>query len=83
VCAKLPAMTIKDRLQKHLGKMVVFTLSVEEEGQPIIRTGRVYGCGNDHVVFIDGIGKLKHVAYAHIAHLQQTWDDENWPTEPN
>jgi len=75
-------MIIRDRLQKRLGKMVEFTLSVEEEGQPITRTGRVYGCEDDHVVFIDGIGNLQYIAYAHIAHLQQTWDDENWPTEP-
>ena len=75
-------MIIRDRLQKRLGKMVEFTLSVEEEGQPIIRTGRVYGCADDHVVYIDGIGHLQYIAYAHIAHLQQTWDDENWPTQP-
>ncbi len=75
-------MTIKDQLQKYQGEIVKFTLSVEEGGQPISKTGRVYSCGNDRVVFIDGIGNLKYVDYAHIAHLQQTWDDENWPTQP-
>ncbi len=75
-------MTIKDQLQKCLGEMVKFTLSVEEEGQPVRKSGRVYSCEDDHVVYIDGIGNLQYIVYAHIAHLQRDWDDGNWPTEP-
>ena len=75
-------MTIKDQLQKYRGEMVTFTLRVEEEGQPIKKTGRVHICEDDHVVYIDGLGNLQYIAYDHIAHLQQTWEDENWPTEP-
>ena len=82
MCAKLPAMTIKDQLQKYQGEMVKFTLAVEEKGQPVRKTGRVHSCEDDHVVHIDGIGNLQYIAYAHIAHLQRDWDDENWPTEP-
>jgi len=75
-------MTIKDQLHRYLGKMVEFTLKVEEEGQPIRKTGRVHNCEDDHVVYIDGIGNLQYITYDHIAHHQQAWDDENWPTEP-
>ena len=75
-------MTLKDQLQKYQGEMVEFILSVEEQGQPIRKSGRVYSCEDDHVVYIDGIGNLQYIAYAHIAHFQQAWDDENWPTEP-
>ena len=75
-------MTLKDQLQKYQGKMVEFTLKVEEEGRPISKTGRVYSCEDDHVVYIDGIGNLQYIAYDHIAYLEQAWDDENWPTEP-
>ena len=78
-------MTIKDQLQPYLGEMVKFTLRVEE-GRPIRKpgrvSGRVYSCEDNHVAYIDGIGNLQYIAYAHIAHLRQAWDDENWPTEP-
>ncbi len=75
-------MTIKDQLQKYQGEIVKFTLSVEEGGQPISKTGRVRSCEDDHVAYIDGIGNLKFIAYAHIAHLEQAWAGGNWPTEP-
>jgi len=75
-------MTIKDQLQKYQGEMVKFTLGVEEEGQPISKTGRVHSCEDDHVVYIDGIGNLQYITYAHIAHLEQAWESGNWPTEP-
>jgi len=48
-------MTIKDQLQKYQGEIVKFTLSVEEGGQPISKTGRVRSCEDDHVAYIDGI----------------------------
>ena len=75
-------MTIKDQLQKFQGEMVKFTLSVEEQGQPIRKSGRVYSCEDDHVVYIDGIGNTQYIAYAHIAHFEEIRDSGNWPTEP-
>ena len=75
-------MTFKDQLQKFQGQMVDLILAVEDEGEPIRKSGRVYNCEDDHVAYLDGIGNLQYIAYAHIAHLQQSWDDENWPTEP-
>ena len=55
-------MTIKDQLQKYQGEMVKFILSVEEQGQPIRKSGRVYSCEDDHVVYIDGTGDLQYIA---------------------
>ena len=75
-------MTIKDQLQTHVGEMVKFTLGVAEEGQPITKPGRVYRCEDDHVVYIDGIGNLQYITYAHIAHFEKSWESGNWPTEP-
>ncbi len=75
-------MTIKDQLQKYQGEMVKFTLAVEEKGQPISKTGRVHSCEDDHVVYIDGIGGLQYIVYAHIAHLEQAWDGDHWSREP-
>ncbi len=67
---------------RNQGEMVDVILAVEEQGQPIRMTGRVYSCEDDHVAYIDGIGNLKFITYAHIAHLEQAWDGGNWPTEP-
>jgi len=75
-------MTIKDQLQKFQGEMVDIVLGVEEKGQPIKKSGRVYRCEDDHVAYIDGVGNLQYITYAHIAHLQQSWDDGKWPKEP-
>lgn len=64
--------------------MVTFTLGIEvkEEGQSMETSGIVYRCEDDHVVCIDGLGNLKHIAYDNISVFEKSWKPEYWPTEP-
>jgi len=70
-------MKFKDQLQKYQSETVKVILVVEEKGQPVRKTGKVYSCENNHVVFIDGMGKRQFIAYANIVHLEQASDGRN------
>ncbi len=71
-------MKFKDQLQKYKNETAKVILVVEEKGQRKKRTGEVYSCENDHVVFIDGMGKRQYIAYANIVHLEQASDGVYW-----
>ena len=75
-------MTLKDQLQKYQSEAVKVLLVVEEKGKPVRKTGKVRSCEANHVVFEDGMGNTKYIAYANIVRLEQSWDGDHWSREP-
>jgi len=71
-------MKFKDELQKYQSESVKVILVAEEKGQRVRKTGKVHSCENNHVVFIDGMGKRQYIAYANMVHLEQASDGVDW-----